>query len=54
MRVRHVEQALAGIYALRPKHQAGLDYISVDVERLRHLIWNVYGAVKCSKDASFA
>ena len=44
MRVRHVEQALAGIYALRPMHQAGLDYISVDVERLRHLIWNGYAA----------
>ena len=42
MRVRHIEQALAGIYALRPTYQAGLDYISVDVERLRHLIWNGY------------
>jgi len=40
MRVRHIEQALAGIYALRPTHQAGLDYVSTDVERLRHLIWN--------------
>jgi len=44
MRVRHIEQALAGIYALRPTHQAGLDYVSADVERLRHLIWNGYGA----------
>ena len=44
MRARHVEQALAGIYALRPMHRAGLDYISVDVERLRHLIWNGYAA----------
>jgi hypothetical protein len=42
MRVRHVEQALAGIYALRPTYQAGLDYVSLDVERLRHLIWNGY------------
>ena len=44
MRARHVEQALADIYALRPMHRAGLDYISVDVERLRHLIWNGYAA----------
>ena len=44
MRVRHIEQALAGIFALRPTYQAGLDYISVDVERLRHLIWNGYAA----------
>ena len=42
MRVRHIEQALAGIFVLRPTHQAGLDYISVDVEWLRHLIWNGY------------
>ena len=42
VRVRHIEQALAGIYALRPTYQAGLDYVSVDVERLRHLIWNGY------------
>lgn len=42
MRVRHIEQALAGIYAVWPTYQAGLDYISVDVERLRHLIWNGY------------
>lgn len=42
MRVRHIEQALAGIFALRPTQQAGLDDISVDVERLRHLIWNGY------------
>lgn len=28
MRVRHIEQALKGIYALRPMHHCGLDYIS--------------------------
>ena len=44
MRVRHIEQSLKGIYLLRPKHQAGLDYVSTDVERLRHLIWNGYAA----------
>ena len=38
----HIEQTLAGIYALRPTYQAGLDFVSVDVERLRHLIWNGY------------
>ena len=42
MRVRDIEQALAGIYALQPTHQAGLDLASTDVERLRHLIWNGY------------
>jgi hypothetical protein len=42
MRVRHIEQALAGIYALRPPHHMGLDFVSLDVERLRHLIWNGY------------
>ena len=44
MRVRHIEQALAGIYALRPTYQAGLDCVSTDVERLGHLIWNGYAA----------
>lgn len=44
MRVRHIEQALAGIYALRPMQHCGLDYISLDVDQLRHLIWNGYAA----------
>ena len=44
MRVRHIEQALAGVYVLRPQYQAGLDIVSADVERLRHLIWNGYAA----------
>jgi hypothetical protein len=43
-RARHIEQALAGIYALRPTYQAGLDYVSTDVERLGQLIWNGYAA----------
>ena len=42
MRVRHVEQALRGMYALEPKHHAGLDIVNMRVERLRHLIWNGY------------
>lgn len=43
-RVGHIEQALAGIYALRPTSQVGLNFVSTDVEGLRHLIWNGYGA----------
>jgi hypothetical protein len=42
IRVRHIEQSLAGVYALRPTYHAGLDFVRVDVERLRHLIWNGY------------
>jgi hypothetical protein len=34
VRVRHVEQALAGIYPLQPGNRAGLDLVGVDVERL--------------------
>jgi hypothetical protein len=42
MRVRHVEQALHGIYAIEPTHRAGLDIVNMRVERLRHPIWNGY------------
>jgi hypothetical protein len=42
MRVRHVEQAPRGVYALAPRHRAGLDIVDMRVERLRHLIWNGY------------
>jgi hypothetical protein len=42
MRVRHVEQAPRGVYALAPDHRAGLDIVDMRVERLRHLIWNGY------------
>jgi hypothetical protein len=45
--VRHIEQALAGIYALWPTHHMGLDFVSLDVERLRHLIWNGYAEEAC-------
>jgi hypothetical protein len=40
MRVHHVEQALVGLGALEPVHRAPLDRAQVDVERLRHLLWN--------------
>jgi hypothetical protein len=36
MRVRHVEQTLLGLYAL----ELVLEHAQVDVERLRHLLWN--------------
>jgi hypothetical protein len=40
MRVRHVEQTFLGLYALEPVRRAPLDRAQVDVERLRHLLWN--------------
>ena len=40
MRVRHVEETLAGLGALEPTYRAPLDRARVDVERLRHLLWN--------------
>jgi hypothetical protein len=42
MRVRHIEQALRGVYALEPRHRAGLQIVEWRVSRLRHLIWNGY------------
>jgi hypothetical protein len=47
MRVRHVEQALLGLDALEPTHRAPLDRVRVDVERLRHLLWNGYHEETC-------
>jgi hypothetical protein len=42
MRVQHIEQALRGLYALEPRHQAELDMVACRIGRLRHLIWNGY------------
>jgi hypothetical protein len=42
MRVRHIEQAMQGLKALDAQHQGPLDHIEIDVERLRHLLWNGY------------
>lgn len=42
MRVRHAEQALAGVYALAPVHHAGLDVVQYRLSRIRHLLWNGY------------
>lgn len=47
MRVRHVEQALAGLLDLDLQHEGPLRYIEFDVARLRHLIWNGYGDEAC-------
>ncbi len=42
MRVRHVEQTLAGVCALEPVHRGGLNMIEYRIGRLRNLIWNGY------------
>jgi hypothetical protein len=42
MRVQHIEQALRRIYALEPRHRAGLEIVEWRIGRLRHLIWNGY------------
>jgi hypothetical protein len=43
MRVRHVEQALAGLLGSDLEQKGPLRYVELDVSRLRHLIWNGYG-----------
>ncbi len=40
MRVHHVEQVMHGLCALEPPPLAPLDQARIDVERLRHLLWN--------------
>jgi hypothetical protein len=42
MRVRHVEQALAGLLVSDRGQKGPLRYVDLDVSRLRHLIWNGY------------
>ena len=42
MRLHHVEQVMSGLAALEPPPQASLDSVQVEVERLRHLLWNGY------------
>jgi hypothetical protein len=42
MRVRHIEQAHAGLLGSDLEHKGSLDYAGFDVERLRNLIWNGY------------
>jgi hypothetical protein len=42
MRVRHIEQAVQGLYGLKPRYPAPLDYAAIYAERLRYLLWNGY------------
>jgi len=48
MRVHHVEQGMGGLCALEPPPPlAPLDHVQIDVERLRHLLWNGYHNKAC-------
>jgi len=40
MRVHHVEQVMGGLCALELPPLVPLDHAQIDVERLRHLLWN--------------
>ena len=61
MRVQHVEQVTGGLCALKPPPLVPLYQARIDVERLRHLLWNGHhdkacqalGRItSCAKDAS--
>jgi len=47
MRVHHVEQVMGGLCALEPPPLAPLDQVQIDVERLRHLLWNGHHEKAC-------
>ncbi len=47
MRMHHVEQAMGGLCALEPPPLVLLDQARIDVERLRHLLWNGYHETAC-------
>jgi len=47
MRVQHVEQVMGGLCALEPPPLAPLDLAQIDVERLRHLLWNGHHDKAC-------
>jgi len=47
MRVQHVEQVMGGLCALEPPLLAPLDQARIDVERLRHLLWNGHNEKAC-------
>ena len=38
MRVRHIEQAVQGLYAMGPEHRGPLDYAALHADRVRHLL----------------
>ena len=40
MRIRHIEQSMAGLYAMKPANTAPLDYFAWSIDRLRHVLWN--------------
>jgi len=47
MRVHHVEQVMRGLCALEPPPLAPPDQAQIDVERLRHLLWNGHHEKAC-------
>ncbi len=47
MRVHHVEQVMGGLCAVEPPSLAPLDQAQIDVERLRHLLWNGHHEKAC-------
>ncbi len=47
MRVQHVEPVMRGLCALEPPPLAPLAHVQLDVERLRHLLWNGYHEKAC-------
>ncbi len=47
MRVHHVEQVMGGLCALEPPPLVPLDQARIDVERLRHLLWNGHHERAC-------
>jgi len=47
MRVQHVEQVMRGLCALELPPLAPLDHAQIDVERLRHLLWNGHHEKAC-------
>ena len=47
MRVQHVEQAMRGLCALESLPLAPLEQAHIDVERLRHLLWNGHHEKAC-------
>ncbi len=47
MRVHHVEQVMRGLCALEPLPLVLTDHAQIDVERLRHLLWNGHHEKAC-------
>ncbi len=47
MRVHHVEQVMGSLCAVEPPSLAPLDHAQIDVERLRHLLWNGHHEKAC-------